>query len=138
MRDAAPSAPRTISAAYVLWIVVVALGVVGAVLLMLFGGPARVSTSGGALADPRGADIAGGVFAIVVALVQLAVVRSMRDGRRWARTVLLVLTILQVLGGVSGASGGGVLEWASVICALIACLLMLLPPSTAFFERHAR
>jgi hypothetical protein len=138
MRDAAPPAPATISTAHVLWIVVVALGVVGAVVLMLFGGPTRVSTSGGTLASPRGADIAGGVFAVVLALVQLAIARSMRDGRRWARTALLVLTILQVLGTLSGASGGGVLTWASVACAAVACLLMLLPPSTAFFERHGR
>ena len=138
MRDTSPPAPGPISAAFVLWIVVVALGIVGAVLVMVFGGPVRVSTSGGSLASPRGADIAGGVFAIVLALVQLAIVRSMRDGRRWARTTLLVLTILQVLGTISGASGGGLPAWASVGCAVVACGLMLLPASTAFFERHAR
>ncbi|GAA2177830.1 hypothetical protein GCM10009847_05470 [Leucobacter tardus] len=128
--------PSTVTAAFIIWLVTVLLGIVNGIILLVLSGSAEIAGAGMTSAGVgTGVYVAAAIVAIVISLIQLLIVFQMRAGRNWARIVLTVLAVLQFFGAVSGG-GNGFTGWIGVAAAVFATILMFLPASNAYFGRR--
>ncbi|PYY36370.1 hypothetical protein DEJ31_08775 [Curtobacterium sp. MCPF17_031] len=119
--------PTTVTVSFILWLIVVVVGIIGGIINVIGVGSQTDDTT------MRAGLTVGAVIAIVIALVELFIVFKMRDGRNWARIVLLVLAILQLLGIFAAFSVFGTI---TLILVIVATVLMFLPASNAYFRKH--
>lgn len=78
----------------------------------------------------RGSIIGGLVVSVLFLIAFVVFDLLMRRGANWARIVLLVLTVLSLTGVISAYGLGAI----GVIAGIIACVLMFLPASNAYFR----
>ena len=153
--------PAEVRTAFLLWLVDLALGVVGAVITFLSidalitagveaAGLGTGDLPAGVLEGARAGAIGGVVVGLVLLALVAAAVFAMRNGRNWARILLTVLGVLSLLSGVySLVSAGqmlslGVLGIVSVVLTAIQVVLiaaaiwfMFRPAAAAYFARSA-
>ena len=156
---APPARPGSVTAAFWLWMAVMAVGVVSTVLL--FSGnyfdeiAAQLRAHGldetgthAAMAIGAGVARAAVILSAAVSLfIYLFFGLKMATGRHWARVVLTVLGGLSVLSGLSGASAlssgamnvarpAGVVAsaWVQALLAAVAIVAMYLPASNVYFR----
>jgi hypothetical protein len=130
--------PATVTASFYIWLVTIALGLLGAVLLLVLSGSAEMSAV--AQANPEAATAAiiiAAVISILVAVVQLIFVFQMNAGKNWARIVLLVLAALQVVSVLTGGGSASWATWLGLAVTVVATVLMFLPASNPYFRRAA-
>lgn len=153
-REAAAVAPADVQKAFKLWIVSIAIGVLGTLVGLIFGfanredlettimdnsptlTPDEVSTTVTATL------IAVAVIGLIIAGLELLFTFKMRAGRNWARIVLTVLGVLGVLFSLYGLATaftiGSVLTLISIIVVIAAIVFMFKPASSAYFSTPQR
>jgi len=122
--------PGTVTAAFVLWIIAAIVGLVSAILAFVAFGAGGAVTGG----LTGGVAIAVGVFALIVAIIQVIIVFKMRDGRNWARIVLTILGILSIVSNINSGVQGQGFSWVTLIVTLIAVILMYVGGANAYFR----
>ena len=141
------AAPRFVTVAYWLFLLVAAVHVVSLIVsIATFGSTtaaakSQIAKSGSGLSSSQTNGLLGASLGVAVVFGILFIVAFvlfdvfMRRGANWARVVLLVITILS-LTGIVGQYGLGAL---GVVAAVVATVLMFVPTSNAYFrEAKAR
>lgn len=125
--------PMELKVSYWIWLVGGALGVVFG-LFGLLAGFAAVAMFGGV-----GALVLVLVLvAVVLAAAQVILAMKMKEGKQWARLALTILAALNILLSIGVSSGNGAgSNWFGTVIAVVAAVLMWLPNSQAWFQRHA-
>ena len=79
----------------------------------------------------------GGIFAIVIGLIYLAVAKGLADGNNGSRLIVAIASIISIVGGVSVAisqSGrAGHSGWSSAFWGVVILLILYSPKANAFF-----
>lgn len=148
-RQAAVPAPPDVQRAWMLWMVSIGIGVLGAIFGLAFTDrdalkqniidkgttltPDEVSTT------VNVSLIVGAVFALIIIGLELFFAFKMRSGRNWARIVLTVLGVLGVLAGLYSIATaftiGSVLNIISIVVVVAAIVFMYKPAANAYFTR---
>jgi uncharacterized membrane protein len=124
--------PTTVTAAFWILIVGLILDLITAIVVISTG----IALAGGAV-DVDGASFGGGVMIatgvilIVILLIELFILRKMRDGRNWARIVITVLEVLGILSLLSGVSTLGII---GAIISVVVIVLMWVRQSNDYFR----
>ena len=79
----------------------------------------------------------GGIFAIVIGLIYLAVAKGLADGNNGSLLIVAFVSIISIFGGVSVAisqSGrAGYSGWSSVFWGVVILLILYSPKANALF-----
>lgn len=148
-RQAAVAAPAEVENAFKLWLVSIALGLVGAIAGIAFADrDAMINEAmknGANLTRDQASSavtvglVVGAVIALILIGLELLFAFKMRAGRNWARIVLTVLGVLGVLFGLYGLTNGltvgTVLNIISIIVVVAAIVFMFRPAASAYFSR---
>ncbi|QDQ96306.1 hypothetical protein [Tomitella fengzijianii] len=129
--------PTPVRIAFVCWIVVTLLGLIGGILIAAGAGSALFSGIDDVADESTAALTTAGIVVIVFGLVQLWLAFRMRSGANWARIVLAILGILS-LTSMWGGSGGGVYNVLYLIILVAGVILMFLPANGDWFRGAAQ
>lgn len=129
------SRPGTGTAALILWVLAAILGIVGAIIgfvaLGAAGAAAAASGTSGALL------LGGAIVALIIAVVQIAVLVKFAQGRNWARILLTIIGILAIIGAVNSGSNGQGTSWFTIAFYVLAIVLSFVGGANDYFRRRA-
>lgn len=128
------SIPSTVKAAYWILLIGIILDLVAAAFALSVGG---ANLGAGGISGPNGPAsvslVAVGIGLLIIAVVQLIVLRKVRAGKNWAR---ITITILEVISLASAIINFGLFPLAASVIGLIAIVLLWLPASSPYFRQR--
>jgi cytochrome c biogenesis protein ResB len=144
--------PNSVELSFKLWLVYLALGLIGAVLTfavldeLIAASADEAGVSGEDVADAgRGVMIFAVVIGLVILGLVVALVFQMRKGKNWARITLTVLGALGVLSSVRGIGDAfsaegigpviGIVSLLQVLLVIGAIVLMYMKDANPYFQQ---
>jgi len=148
-RRAVVAAPDDVQKSFMLWLVSIGIGLLGAIVGVVFADRDKAideaMRNGSDLTRDQASSLVTGILigtAVVVLIIlalELFFVFKMRAGKNWARILLTVLGVLGILsslyGLTAGLTFGAVLNIVSVIVLIAAIVFMFKPAASAYFSQ---
>ncbi len=148
-RRAVVAAPDDVQKSFMLWLVSIGIGVLGAIVGIAFADRDKAideaMKNGSDLTRDQASSLVNGILVgtVVIVLIILALelffVFKMRAGKNWARIVLTVLGVLGILSALYGLTAGltfGVLlNLISMLVVIAAIVFMFKPAASAYFSQ---
>ncbi len=148
-RRAVVAAPDDVQKSFMLWLVSIGIGVLGAIVGIVFADRDKAideaMKNGSDLTRDQASSLVNGILVgtavtvLIILALELFFVFKMRAGKNWARIVLTVLGVLGILsalyGLTAGLTFGVVLNLISMLVVIAAIVFMFKPAASAYFSR---